>query len=95
MLIFDIKTMDTIMNDATSQLHALFSETRPASRSSLQTHVNGVEAANRAVANCAPDSSMIFLTRSEYEDLLSRAQVSDLRTYKKKTIVIVSDNYED
>lgn len=53
--------------------------------------VNGIEAANRAVAECAEDSSMIFLTKSEYEDLIFRAVVPELKTYKKKTIFVVSD----
>jgi CheY-like chemotaxis protein len=53
--------------------------------------LNGLEAANRAVANCTPDSSIIFLTKSEYQDLLYRAKLNEMRNYKKKTIIIVSD----
>lgn len=53
--------------------------------------LNGLEAANMAVANCAPDSSIIFLTKSQYQDLLYRANLHDMKTYKKKTIFIVSD----
>lgn len=53
--------------------------------------LNGTEAANRAVAECAPDSSMIFLTRSEYQDLIYRAHLAELKTYKGKYIWIVSD----
>lgn len=57
--------------------------------------LNGLEAANRAVANCAPDSTLIFLTKSEYQDLVYRANLHDMKTYKKKTIIIVSDPIED
>jgi hypothetical protein len=53
--------------------------------------LNGLEAANMAVANCAADSSIIFLTKSQYQDLLYRANLHDMKTYKKKTIFIVSD----
>jgi hypothetical protein len=55
------------------------------------TEVNGVQAANRAVAACAPGSSMIFLPRTLYQDLLTRSRVPDLARYKGKTIVVVSD----
>jgi hypothetical protein len=55
------------------------------------TEVNGVQAANRAVASCAADVSMIFLPRTLYQDLVSRSRVPDLARYKGKTIVVVSD----
>lgn len=54
--------------------------------------LNGVDAANRAVAACAPDATLIFLTRSAYSDLLTRSQVSELTRYKGKFIVVVSDD---
>ncbi len=57
--------------------------------------LNGVQAANRAVANCGEDGTLIFLTRSEYQDLVNRSNVPDLKTYKKKTICIVSDPITD
>jgi len=57
--------------------------------------LNGVEAANRAVANCAQDSTLIFLTKSEYQDLLYRSNLAELKTYKKKIICIVSDPIEE
>lgn len=53
--------------------------------------LNGTEAANRAVAAAAPDSTVIFLTRSEYQDLIYRAGVAELKSYKGKRIFIVSD----
>ena len=53
--------------------------------------LNGLDAANMAVANCTPDSSIIFLTKSQYQDLLYRANLHDMKTYKKKTIFIISD----
>lgn len=53
--------------------------------------INGVQLANRAVEACGEGCSMIFLSRSEYQDLLTRSRVPDLCRYKGKTIVIVSD----
>jgi hypothetical protein len=55
------------------------------------TQVNGIEAANLAVSKCDPDSTIIFLTRSEYQDLLSRSVLSELKRYKRKAIIVVSD----
>lgn len=57
--------------------------------------INGVEAANKAVENCAPDSMIIFLTRSEYQDLLARANLPELKSYKKKMIIVTSDKEDD
>jgi hypothetical protein len=60
-------------------------------RDETKKELNGLEVANKAVANCGPDSSIIFLTKSEYQDLLYRANLHDMKTYKKKSIIIVSD----
>lgn len=53
--------------------------------------LNGIDAANRAVANAAPDSTVIFLASSAYQDLLYRAGLSELKSYKGKHIIVVSD----
>jgi hypothetical protein len=74
-------------------LYALFGETLPRDNTSEQVKVelNGVEAANKAVENCSPDSTIIFLKKSEYEDLLFRATLAELKIYKGKRIIVVSD----
>jgi hypothetical protein len=57
--------------------------------------LNGTEAANRAVIESnAKGAGIIFLTRSEYQDLCYRANLSELSRYKGKTIFIVSDPIE-
>lgn len=82
------------MNLSTKKaLHQLFSN-KPKPKP-IPGELNGTEAANKAVAECAPDSSMIFLTRSEYQDLIYRAHLAELKTYKGKYIVIVSDAVDD
>lgn len=53
--------------------------------------LNGVDAANRAVEGCAEDTTLIFLHRSEYEDLCYRNCVDKLDRYKGKQIVVTSD----
>lgn len=69
--------------------HQLAAAFTPAAAQEL----NGVDAANRAVADAAPDSTMIFLPRSAYQDLLYRAGLSELKSYKGKHIVVVSDPF--
>jgi hypothetical protein len=54
--------------------------------------LDGEAAANRAVERAGPDRSLIFLTRSVYEDLLARTCLPELKRYKGKHIVITSDN---
>lgn len=57
--------------------------------------LNGTQAANRAVeAATARGSSLIVLTKSEYQDLCYRASLPELTRYKGKTIWIVSDPVE-
>lgn len=59
------------------------------------TAINGTEAANRAVIEAnAKRSGIIFLTRSEYQDLIFRAVLPELARYKGKTIWITSDPTE-
>jgi Zn-finger nucleic acid-binding protein len=57
----------------------------------FRRELDGVEAANRAVAALDPDCTMIFLTRSEYQDLLIRSRLPELASYKGKHITVVSD----
>jgi hypothetical protein len=82
------------MNNIHLQLDELFSAPAPRA-GDLVARVDGKAAANKAVAECDPDSSMIFLTKSEYEDLIYQAVVAELKTYKKKVIIVVSDAVRD
>lgn len=55
--------------------------------------LNGTAIANQAVVEAnAKGSSIIFLTRSAYQDLCYRANLPELARYKGKTIWIVSDS---
>lgn len=85
------------MKDVHFQLNELFSTpvAEAPRRVAELKPVNGVEAANKAVAECAEDSSMIFLTKAEYEDLLFRSVLAELKTYKKKMIIVVSNEVKD
>jgi peptidyl-tRNA hydrolase len=85
------------MTDIYAKLNELFGgpgETLTFTPDMQKRELNGVEAANRAVAQCAPDASLIFLKKSEYHDLLNRAVLPELKFYKKKYIVVVSDDLE-
>jgi hypothetical protein len=54
--------------------------------------LNGTAIANKAVAEATAEGrSLIFLTRSEYQDLCHRAVLPDLDRYKGKAICVVSD----
>lgn len=55
----------------------------------------GVLAANKAVLESELDSTLIYLTVSEYQDLCSNACVAELKKYKGKTIMIISDPKPD
>lgn len=58
-------------------------------------YLNGTEVANKAaVEAAAKGSGIIFLTRSEYQDLCYRANLPELRRYKGYTIWITSDPIE-
>lgn len=58
----------------------------------MNSPFNGVIAANQAVERATKEgSSMIFLTRSEYEDLIFRACLPELNSYKGKFVMVVSD----
>lgn len=56
------------------------------------TELNGTTLANTAVADAnARGGSIIFLTRTVYQDLCYRANLPELARYKGKAIWITSD----
>jgi hypothetical protein len=81
--------MENKNTEARRRLEELFCSTAAPPRD--EGKLNGVEAANRAVANAGPGSTLIFLKRTEYHDLLCRAGLPELKSYKGKQLMIVSD----
>jgi hypothetical protein len=59
---------------------------------SASPELNGTAIANKAVVEATAEGrSLIFLTRSEYQDLCHRAVLPELARYKGKAICVVSD----